>query len=197
MRAPARMLGSLPLAAALCTVGCRSDMVDQPKYKPLAQSDLFDNHQAARPLVSGTVAREQLRSDTPYFTGKSGGQLVETVPVPVTRELLSRGQQRFNIYCAPCHGRDGYGQGMVVRRGFKTPPSFHIDRLRNGPIGHFFDVETNGFGVMPSYASQIPVADRWAITAYVRALQLSQFAPVAMAPPAVRQKLEAEKDGGQ
>jgi mono/diheme cytochrome c family protein len=172
-------------------------MVDQPKYKPLAASELFDDRQSARPIVPGTVAVGALRTDTPYFTGKSGGKLVDTLPVAVTKELLARGQQRFNIYCSPCHGQDGYGQGMIVRRGFRAPPSYHIDRLRNAPIGHFFDVMTNGFGVMPSYAVQVPVADRWAIAAYVRTLQFSQFAPVALAPPAVQQKLEGEKQGGQ
>ncbi len=164
-------------------------MADQPRYKPLARSTFFGDERSARPLVPGTVARGQLRADGEYFTGKSGGKPVDTFPFPITRESLERGQERFDIFCAPCHDRVGTGQGMVVRRGFRAPPSYHTDRLRQAPVGHFFDVITNGFGAMPDYAAEVPPRDRWAIAAYIRALQLSQDATLADVPPAERQRL--------
>ncbi len=185
----ARLLYLVPVLALLA--GCRQDMFDQPKYKPLAQSDFFGDERSARPIVPGTVARGHLRADESLYTGKTGGKLVETIPIPVTKEVFLRGQQRFNIFCSPCHGRDGYGTGMVVRRGYQSPPSYHIDRLRQAPAGHFFDVMTNGFGAMPSYGAQVPVMDRWAIAAYIRALQFSQNAPLDAAPQQERQKLQA------
>jgi mono/diheme cytochrome c family protein len=166
---------TLALAVLVLVAGCRQDMHDQPRYKPLAKSDFFANGSSARMLPAHTVARSDLHADKLFYTGFTpDGDPTPTLPVPVTRELLLRGQERFNIFCSPCHGRTGEGRGMVVRRGYKQPPSYHIDRLRQAPPGYFFDIITNGFGVMPSYAAQIPAEDRWAIVAYVRTLQLSR-----------------------
>ncbi len=167
-------------------------MADQPRYKPLARSNFFRDERSARPLVPGTVARGHLDADEEFYAGKSGGKLVETFPFAVTREVLERGQDRYNVFCAPCHDRVGNGQGMVVRRGFRPPPSYHTDRLRKAPAGHFFDVIANGFGAMPDYAAQVPPRDRWAIIAYIRALQLSQDATLADVPPAERHRLPEE-----
>jgi mono/diheme cytochrome c family protein len=164
-------------------------MHNQPKAIPLRESVFFPNASSARTLVEGTVARGTLQDDAVFFTGKSGATVVDALPFPLTAELLDRGEQRFNIYCTPCHGIAGNGDGMIVRRGYKQPPSYHIDRLRAVPLGHFYDVMTNGFGAMPDYRAQIAPRDRWAIAAYVRALQLSQHAPAAEFPPEERQKL--------
>ncbi len=168
-------------------------MADQPRYKTLAKSTFFEDGRAARPLIPGTVAQGELRADERLYTGKSGGALVTVLPVPLTQELLQRGQERYNIYCAPCHDRMGGGRGMIVLRGYRPPPSYHIARLREAPVGHFFDVITRGFGVMPDYAEQVRPADRWAIAAYIRALQLSQSATLADVPPGKRQELEGQK----
>jgi hypothetical protein len=157
-------------------------MYDQPKYKPLARSDFFADHRTSRPLPEGTVARGWLEANTKLYEGRDGATMVSALPIPLTWQVLERGQDRYNIFCSPCHDRTGNGRGMVVRRGYQPPPSFHIDRLREAPVGHFFDVMTHGLGAMPDYASQIPVEDRWAIAAYVKALQLSQNAPVADVP---------------
>ena len=175
----------------LGALGCRQDMHDQPKYKPFRRSDFFGDDRSARPLVEDTVARGQLRDDPRLFTGKEGATPVDTFPVPVTEALLRRGQERFTIYCTPCHGQTGRGDGMVVQRGYRRPPSFHIDRLRNEKVGYFFDVMSNGFGAMPDYATQVPVADRWAIVAYLRALQLSENARVEDVPAQSRAELAA------
>jgi mono/diheme cytochrome c family protein len=164
-------------------------MHNQPKYIPLRDSDFFKDGSSARALVDDTVARGTLEDDSAFFTGKNGTQLVDTLPVPLTKDLLDRGEQRFNIYCAPCHDRSGNGRGMIVQRGYKQPPSYHIDRLRQAPIGHFFDVMTNGFGAMPDYKAQVSPRDRWAIAAYIRALQLSQNAREADVAPEDRPKL--------
>ena len=177
------------LLGILLALGCRQQMADQPRYNPLAPSAFFADGQSARPLVPGTVARGQLRDATPLYTGKSGAAFVDTFPLPVTRAVLARGQERYNIYCAPCHDRLGTGDGMIVRRGFRRPPSFHLDRLREAPVGYYFDVITQGFGAMQDYAAQIPPRDRWAIIAYIRALQLSQHATLAEVPAAEREKL--------
>lgn len=168
--------------ALMAGFGCRQEMYDQPKYKPLAESAFFSDRRASRPLPEGTVARGWLRADQALYQGKQGQNLATTLPMPLTRELLKRGQERYNIFCSPCHDRTGSGRGMVVRRGYQPPPSYHIDRLRDAPVGHFFDVMTNGLGAMPDYASQIEVSDRWAIAAYVKALQLSQNAPLSDVP---------------
>ena len=177
--------------------GVRFDMQDQPRYKAYKKSDFFSDHRGSRDPVEGTVARGQLHENKAFYTGKidnpnqnapvatttdAGGNTlvasfpndIDEFPVPVTRELVDRGQERFNIYCIVCHGPVGNADGMIVRRGFPKPPTYHDDRLRNAPVGHFFDVMTNGWGKMNSYAYQVQPADRWAIIAYIRALQVSQ-----------------------
>ncbi len=182
------------MALALLALGgltaCRQDMFNQPKSKPLGASDFFQDGAASRPLPPHTVARGHLDADQAFFTGMVGTNLVETLPWPVTRELLERGQDRFNIYCVVCHGRTGEGDGMIVQRGFPVPPSYHIERLRTAPIGHFYDVMTRGYGVMFSYASRVEPADRWAIAAYIRALQLSRNGRLEDVPAAERASLE-------
>ena len=189
----------LPLLAGLILLGaCRQDMHDQPKYKPFAKSSFWPDQRSVRPLVDGTVARGKLRTDTRRWKGRSAdGAFITELPVPVTKALLERGQDRFNIYCTPCHGRAGDGEGMVVQRGFKHPPTYHSDKLRQQPVGYIYDVITNGFGAMASYASRIPVEDRWAITAYVRVLQFSQNATIDDVPAADRGRVEALPIGAQ
>ena len=169
--------------------GCRQDMHDQPKYIPLRESSFFSDSRSARPVVEGTVARGHLRDDELTYTGKVDGKDAAVFPMAVDARVMARGRERFDIYCSPCHGRTGQGDGMVVLRGYRRPPSFHQDRLRDAPVGHFFDVMTNGFGAMASYASRVPPADRWAIAAYIRALQLSQHAVLSDAPADVRRRL--------
>jgi len=166
-------------------------MQDQPKYKDLRGSAFFEDHRSARPIPDGTVARGFSNADRRLRTGKTGDQLVVDLPIPLTRALLERGRERYGIYCTPCHGLTGEGLGIVVQRGYRRPNSFHIDRLRAAPVGYFFDVMTNGFGAMMDYSAQIPVEDRWAIAAYVRALQLSQGATMADVPAAERATLES------
>jgi mono/diheme cytochrome c family protein len=174
---------------ALFASGCRQDMQDQPKYIPLRPSTFFEDGRSARPLPENTVARGQLNLDTELHTGMQGDKPVEQFPFPITKEVLERGQQRFNIYCSPCHDRLGDGMGMIVRRGYRRPPSYHIDRLRKVADGYMYDVITNGFGAMPDYAAQIAVRDRWAIVAYVRALQFSRQATTADVPENKRAEL--------
>ncbi len=182
------------LALATMLVGCRRDMFQQPYSKPLEPNDFFqDNHMASRPLVANTVARGHLNADQAFYTGKVGTNLVETFPFPITREVLEQGRERFDIYCSPCHGRTGEGNGMIVQRGYPPPPSYHIDRLRQAPVGHFYDVITQGYGIMYSYAQRVEPADRWAIAAYIRVLQKSREAKLAELPPAERAKLEEQK----
>lgn len=178
---------------ALLVVGCTQQMAQEPRYKAYQPSDFFVDGTSARPLPADTVARGHLRDDTLLFTGKNGsGQDVNQFPVPVTRDVLARGRQRYQIDCVPCHGYAGDGDGMIVQRGFVAPPSYHSDRLRQAPVGHFYDVITNGFGAMPSYADQIAVPDRWAIVAYIRALQLSRNAPVSDVPADAMAQLEQQ-----
>ena len=183
------------VAVSLALAGCRQDMHDAPRYEPLEANPFFANDAASRPLVANTVARGLLREDTHLNEGKVNGQLATTFPMPVTAEVMARGQERFNVFCSPCHGRTGSGNGMVVQRGFRAPPSYHEDRLRNAPVGYFFDVMTNGFGAMQDYSAQVPVADRWAIAAYIRALQLSQRATVDDVPANRRAELDAPAVG--
>ena len=190
--------GVLFLAVVLCLsgAGCRRDMQDQPKMKPYRGTTFFADGLSGRPPVQGTIPRGFLRTDSEYYTGKKSGSPVasaspqnstqnpfaddtDTFPFPVTEDTVRRGRERYDIFCSVCHGMTGNGDGMVVRRGFRRAASFNDDRLRQAPVGHFFDAITNGWGAMPSYASQIPVQDRWAIVAYVRALQLSQQNPNA------------------
>jgi mono/diheme cytochrome c family protein len=165
------------------TSACRLDMHVQPRENPLSRSDFYADQRSARPLVEGTVARGQRREDTYFYTGKIGSNPGDVMPFPVTKEVLERGRERYDIYCAPCHSRVGDGNGFVPSRGFsRMPPSYHIPRLQKAPLGYFFDVMTNGFGIMPDYSSQISAEDRWNIVAYIRALQLSQNATAVDVP---------------
>ena len=180
------------VALELALTGCdMQDMYEEPKYTPLQPSAFFTDQRSARPLVPDTVAQDQLRTNVIFYTGKSGTNLAVVLPVLLTKDVLKRGEERFDIFCAPCHDRLGNGNGMIVQRGYRQPPSFHIPRLREAPIGHFFDSMSNGFGAMPDYAGQISPDDRWAIAAYIRALQFSQHATLADVPMEQRQKLEA------
>ena len=200
---------------------CQQQMAKQPSHRPLEPSEFFADGRSARPLVEGTVARGHLRTDTHLFTGRrgpaaevtraaavigAGGEgllpavvaalaeqpYVDHFPVPITRRVLERGRARFTIFCAVCHGASGYGDGIVVQRGFTRPPSYHTDRLRSAPVGYFYEVITHGFGSMPDYAEQVPPRDRWAIVAYLRALQLSQHAPLKDLPDAQRDLVRAK-----
>ena len=173
----------LALGVLVGMAACRLDMHVQPKQLPFAKSDFFPDQRSARPLVEGTVARGELRPDTYFYSGKIGNNPGDYMPFPVDEAVLERGRERFNIFCAPCHSRVGDGKGFVPSRGFRrAPPSYHIERLRKAPLGYFYDIMTNGFGIMPDYASQIPPRDRWCIVAYIRALQLSQNATMADVP---------------
>ena len=172
----AARFAAVAVGAAILAAGCRRDMADQPRYEPYEASDFFADGRADRPPVPGTVPRTD---DAP-------------APARVTRDLLERGRERYDIFCSPCHDRTGEGQGMIVRRGYRQPPSFHIDRLRAAKDDYLNDVITNGFGAMPDYRKQIPAADRHAIVAYLRALQRSQRATIADVPPADRAGLAAE-----
>ena len=177
--------------AAVAASGCRQGLFNQQKLIPLRPGALWENSSSARPLPAGTVPRGFEREDSAYFKGTGpDGKFVTELPVQLTKELLLRGQERYNIFCSPCHGRTGDGLGMIVQRGFKRPPSFFIDRLRNERIGYFFDVDTNGFGKMSGYAAQVPVRDRWAIAAYIRTLQLSREVAVELLSDHDRQALE-------
>jgi mono/diheme cytochrome c family protein len=167
-------------------------MHDTPRYEAYEKSEFFGDGRSMRPQVAGTVARGQLREDKALFEGKAGATFVARNPLPLTLPLVHRGRQRYDIYCTPCHGQAGRGDGIVVRRGYRAPPSLHIDRLRGQADGYLYDVITNGFGVMPDYAEQISVRDRWAIVAYVRALQLSQHAPLAGLPARTQELVRAQ-----
>lgn len=207
-RSRSRMRRSTPMRVArcwlvplVCLAGCTQEMVDQPRYEVYEASDIFADGASVRPPVEDTVARGELCRDDPYYTGLRDGQLVEEIPADprtsepftLTREVLQRGRERFEIYCSHCHGRTGYGDGMVVRRGFRQPPSFHDPRLRDEtPPGHFFDVISNGFRVMPQQGSRIAPADRWAIVAYIRVLQQSQHVKLADAPAEIRDKFKTD-----
>ena len=179
-------------ALALTGTACRQDMYNQPKYKPLAASEFWNDGTSARPLPPHTVPRGHLDEDTAFVTGKNDdGTLAAAFPMPITRELLNRGQERFTIYCSMCHGAEGDGNGMVVQRGYPPPPSYHTDRLRTAPPGYLFSVITNGYGIMYPYASRVEAPDRWAIAAYIRALQLSRHATLDDVPADERASLEA------
>jgi mono/diheme cytochrome c family protein len=192
-RSSTAFLAGVILVIAL-TSACRIDMHVQPRENPLSRNEFFPDQRAARPLIEGTVARGDLRADTYFYTGKVGNSPGDVMPFPVTKEVLERGRERYNIYCAPCHSRIGDGNGFVPSRGFaRKPPSYHIPRLQKAPLGYFFDIITNGFGIMPDYASQIPPRDRWNIVAYVRALQLSQNATMADVPAGQKIPSEAPK----
>ncbi len=196
-RIPVLVVAIAVAAVAVGSTGCHRDLRYQPRIDPLEKSRFFADGVGARPIPAGTVARGQLKADRTFHTGIEGDQLAASFPLPVDEELLARGRERYNIYCAPCHDQAGNGLGMVVRRGYKQPPSLHIDRLRQARPGYFFDVMTNGFAKMPSYAAQVPAGDRWAIAAYIRVLQLSQNATLDDVPDEVRRELEAEPGAGR
>jgi cytochrome c5 len=177
-----RTKASLVALCLLAAAGCRQDMHNQPKYRPLRSTTFFADGSSARPLVEGTVARGTLQEDAAFFTGKVGNTAVKELPIAVDEQVLSRGEERYNIFCTPCHDAVGTGRGMVVQRGYRQPPSFHDERLRIADAGYFFDVMTNGFGSMPDYRMQLTARDRWAVVAYIRALQLSQHADKADIP---------------
>jgi mono/diheme cytochrome c family protein len=176
----------------LALAGCRLDMQDQPKYKPLAASTFFIDGRSARPIPPGTIARDALNDTDVLHTGADGKGFAATIPMAVDQGLLERGQDRFDIYCAPCHGYLGDGDGMVARRGFKIPPSLHHERVRQAPPGYLFQVITNGYGAMGDYGDQVPPEDRWAIVAYIRALELARGATMADATPEGQAQLEAQ-----
>ena len=182
-------LRRLLAALALLALAACDNMEHQRNVRTLQPSSHLPQGASAQPPPAHTVAHGSARPDDVYTTGLLNGALTTELPVPLTRELLDRGRERFNIYCAICHGRDGYGRGIVVRRGFPSPPSYHEQRLRDAPIGHFFDVMTHGYGVMYSYADRVSVGDRWAIAAYIRALQRSQHATLADVPASQRGQL--------
>ena len=184
-------LGSI----AMLLAGCRLDMHIQPKYLPDEPTTFFNDGRSERPVVPGTVARGQLRTDELLYTGKENGVVADRFPFAMTRADLERGRERYNIYCTPCHDYTGGGQGMIVQRGFPPPPSFHLERLRQAPAGHYFEVITNGFGSMYSYASRVEPEDRWRIAAYIRALQLSQHATMQDVPENERTKLTEANSG--
>jgi cytochrome c553 len=202
---PARLLvraltGIAMGAVALLLFGCRLDMHVQPKYLPYEPTDFFGDGRSERQPVPGTVARGQLRLDELMFTGRENGVVVNKFPFPITKADLDRGRERYNVYCTPCHDYSGTGRGMIVQRGFPQPPSYHIQRLRDAPAGHFYEVITNGFGAMYSYAARVEPADRWRIAAYIRVLQLSRNATIQDVPESARQNLSqlpAEQTPGQ
>jgi mono/diheme cytochrome c family protein len=188
----ARAARGVILAALVLSLGaCRQKMANQPRYDPLEASDFFADGMSARPRIPGTVARGELSTDPFFDTGKINGADADGFPFAVTIEVIDRGHERFDIYCSECHGRTGDGNGMIPSRGYRRPPSFHTETLRTATTGHFFDVMTNGFGAMPPYGRMIPTPDRWAITAYIRALQLSQHATVEDVPANDRAQLDA------
>jgi mono/diheme cytochrome c family protein len=187
-------IGHLAILLALAA-GCRRDMFSQPKLDPLGKSTFFQNDAASQPIPAHTIARGDFETNDLFFSGMEGTNLVTDFPLPVTAELLQRGRQRYEIYCLPCHGVTGDGHGIVVERGFPAPPSYHIDRLRKAPAGHFFEVITHGYGVMYSYAQRVAPTDRWAIAAYIQALQLSQHAALADVPTNEMARLENSPGG--
>lgn len=180
------------LILGVLVAGCHLDMHDQPKYKPLKENAFFADSSSARPIPEGTVARGRANVDELLSTGRLNGRLADLFPFEITDAVLRRGQDRYNTFCSPCHGRTGDGMGMIVQRGFPRPRSFHNDTLRTEPAGYYFDVMTRGFGRMYSYASSVPVRDRWAIAAYIRALQLSRRVPAGELQAAERSLLDSK-----
>jgi mono/diheme cytochrome c family protein len=191
MLKPLKKLMMLTTVAIFAIAGCRQQMADQPHQRPLEPSNFFDDGMASRPAEPGTVARAGRAQNEQRLNSKADGKLIDGFPFEVTMEVLVRGQERYEIFCSPCHDRLGNGQGMIVRRGFTPARSFHDPRLRDAPAGHFFQVMTQGFGVMPSYANQLSEHDRWAVIAYIRALQLSRNARLDQLPPKDREKMKA------
>jgi hypothetical protein len=183
----------LTSVAIFAIAGCRQQMADQPHQRPLEPSNFFDDGMASRPVEPGTVARAGQEQNGARFDSKVDGKLVDAFPFEVTMEVLGRGQDRYEIFCSPCHDRLGTGQGMIVRRGFTPARSFHDPRLRDAPAGHFFEIMTQGFGQMPSYANQLSERDRWAVIAYIRALQFSRNVRLDQLPPEDRAKMKETK----
>lgn len=188
---PRRQLLAVVMTLSLLLSACAGNHRDQPKYEPLDASSLYADKKASRPIPEDTMARGQLQQDIQLYTGKSGDKYARGFPFPVTKEVLDRGQERYNISCVPCHSETGDGQGMIVRRGYTRPPSYHIDRLRTVEEGYLYEVIEKGFGAMPSYADQVEPRDRWAIVAYIRALQLSQNVKANTLTPEEREKVES------
>ena len=179
------------LVATCLFSSCRQDMHDAPRYEPYERSGFFTDGRASRPQVAGTVARGELVVDKAFATGRGAdGEFLAELPIELSAELLDRGEERYAIFCAPCHDRTGYGEGMVVKRGMTKPPSLHIERLRAAEVGYFYDVITNGYGVMYDYADKVKPADRWAIAAWIKTLQLSQYVELSDLPAEERQRLE-------
>ncbi len=183
------LAGTLTLVL-LAAAGCRNDMHQAPRYDPLGPSTFFSDGRSERPMIAGTVPHGELRTDELRYTGKINGVTADEFPFPITRQDLERGRQRFNIYCSPCHDYTGSGHGVVVQRGLLQPPSYHSEKLMKMPVGNFFEVITNGYGQMYSYASRVAPDDRWRIAAYIRALQLSENATLNDVPPDQRQELQ-------
>jgi hypothetical protein len=183
----------VPVSLALICAACRPDMENQPRAKPLSQTDFFSDGTSARQPPPYTVPIGESHENSAFYTGLTNGTYITQLPMKLTPEVLNRGRERFEAICSECHDRTGSGNGMVVQRGFPQPPSFHVDRLRNAPIGHFYDVITNGYGVMYSYAARVEPQDRWAIAAYIRALQLSHNAKPSDVDPSDRANLETAK----
>ena len=181
-RASRLVITAAATVALFSALGCRQDMHDQPKFHRQRGTSFFADGRSVRPQVENTVARNQLREDSYFYTGFTGGKEGDGMPFPVTMDVLARGQERYNVYCTPCHSRVGNGAGMIVQRGYAKAGNFHVERLQKAPLGHFFNVITNGYGAMPDYATQVAPVDRWAIVAYIRALQLSQNATQADVP---------------
>ena len=190
---PFKTLMVLMTVAGFAIAGCRQQMADQPHQRPLEPSNFFDDGMASRPVEPGTVARTGRKQNDQRFNSKVDGKLVDTFPFKLTMEVLARGQERYEIFCSPCHDRLGNGQGMIVRRGFTPARSFHDPRLRDAPAGHFFEIITQGFGPMPSYANQLSEHDRWAVIAYIRALQFSRNARLDELPAEDREKMKDTK----
>ena len=193
MKIPRTAAVIIAIVCVVLSASCRRDMQDQPKYKPLQKSDFFADGRSARPVPANTIAWDELNDNDPEHTGESNGAFLETIPITVNEALLRRGQDRFDIFCSPCHGRIGDGNGMIAQRGFRIPANLHTDRLRQVPPGYIFEVITNGYGAMPEHRDQIPVRDRWAIIAYVRALQLARNARVSDVPAEAVNQLGAGK----
>jgi len=190
---PARGVILIAAISTCLLAACRPDMANQPRAKPLSQSDFFSDGTSARQPPANTIPQTDARDNAPFYTGLTNGTYITQLPVKLTPDLLARGRNRFEAMCSECHDRTGSGNGMVVQRGFPQPPSFHVERLRNAPIGHFYDVITNGYGVMYSYATRVDPEDRWAIAAYIRALQLSHHAKPSDLEPTERAQLTSER----
>jgi mono/diheme cytochrome c family protein len=195
LRIPSLLL--LMLASIAGETACRQDMQDQPKYKPLQESRFYADGRSARPIPAGTIARDELNDDDLFHTGKTNGTWTDTIPLTVNMQLLRRGRERFDIYCSPCHGRIGDGNGMIALRGVRRPADLTSARVREEPPGYIFDVITNGYGGMGDYGDQVPPHDRWAIVAYMRALELSHNATLADVPPQEQSQLTSQPQPGE